>query len=287
MMKQGPLRSILREPLVHFAALSLLIFLAYWALGPRGGATEEEIVVTPARIEQLSAVFTRTWQRPPTAQELKGLIDDFVKEEIYVREARKLGLADDDTVVRRRLRLKMEFLSDLDPSLQPPADAELQSYLDSHPDLFAEPPRYSFEQIYLSADKRGPAAGTDAAALLKALNGTSPPDPATAGDATLLPQALARADAAAIARDFGEEFAAAMPGLAVGVWAGPVRSPYGLHLVRVGAREDGRRPKLPEVRDQVLREWTHARQTALEQQRMEDLLKRYKVTIITPGPADP
>jgi hypothetical protein len=282
-MTQGLTRRLLREPLVHFAGLSLLIFLAYWAIGPRTAATEELITVTPARIEQLSAVFSRTWQRPPTPAELKGLIDDFVKEEIYVREARKLGLAEDDTVIRRRLRMKMEFLSDMDPALSPPADSELQSYLDTHASAFAEPPRYSFEQIYLSTDKRGASADADAVALREALRGASPPNPAAVGDTTLLPPALSDVSADVIARDFGEAFAAALQGLPVGTWEGPVRSPYGLHLVRVSQRQDGRQPKLSEIRDQVLREWTEARRAELERQRMDELLKRYSITIMPPG----
>ena len=100
------LRRLLKEPLLHFLALALLIFPAYHLLNRGEMEKPQSIVVTAAKIEQLAAIFTKTWQRPPTAEEFKGLIDDYVKEEIYVREAIALGLDSDDTVIRRRLRLE-------------------------------------------------------------------------------------------------------------------------------------------------------------------------------------
>ena len=278
---------ILREPLVHFAGLSLLIFLAYAVLGEREQDPGQDITVTQSRIEQLSAVFARTWQRPPTPEEMKGLIDDFVKEEILVREARKLGLEEDDTVIRRRLRLKMEFLSGADPELLQPADTELQAYLESRRDAFSEPPRISFEQVYLSAERRGAAAERDAQSLLSALNGPDPPDASAVGDATLLPPGHNGAEPAEITSNFGEEFAAALQQAPENVWSGPLRSGYGLHLVRVTGRTAGRLPALAEIRDRVIREWRHARKAEIDARRMEELLKTYRVRISLPEAAQP
>src|SRR5688572_32392022 len=96
------LKRLFRDPLLHFMALALVIFAIYGVLGPRGAVKPDTIVVTASKIEQLAAVFGKTWQRSPSSQELKGLIDDYVKEEIYVREALALGLDEDDTVIRRR-----------------------------------------------------------------------------------------------------------------------------------------------------------------------------------------
>jgi hypothetical protein len=182
------------------------------------------IVVSPNRIAQLSTVFARTWQRPPTAPELKGLIDDFVKEEIYVREAQRLGLDADDTVIRRRLRLKMEFLSDAEAELTPPTDAELTHDLEKHAESFARQPRYSFDQVHFSSDRRGPAAEADARTLLVALNGQEPSGPGALGDPTLLPASLEDVDPDGVARSFGEGFASELKSLPVGVWSGPIPS---------------------------------------------------------------
>ena len=95
------------------------------------------IVITQAKIEQIAGLFARTWQRPPTPAELKGLIDDYVKDEVYYREALKLGLEADDTVIRRRLRQKMEFLSDAASETLRASEAELAEYLNAHADKFA------------------------------------------------------------------------------------------------------------------------------------------------------
>ena len=95
---------ILREPLLHFTAIALLIFGFYYMVTPAGPPSHSgSIVVSSGKIEQMAAIFARTFQRPPSPEELKGLIDDYVTEEIYVREAMALGLDTDDTVIRRRL----------------------------------------------------------------------------------------------------------------------------------------------------------------------------------------
>ncbi len=101
-------KRLVREPLVHFLAIGAALFLFFAWRG--GGAASDRIVVTPGRIEHLVAGFTKTWQRPPSDDELKALVDEFVREEIATREAAAMGLDADDTVIRRRLRQKLEFL---------------------------------------------------------------------------------------------------------------------------------------------------------------------------------
>ena len=153
---------VLREPLTHFIGLALAIFLLYGVVNRSAEPKADEIVVTSAKIEQLGGLFTKTWQRPPSAQELKGLIDDYVKEEIYNREALLLGLDRDDTVIRRRLRQKMEFLVDAEVDAMTPTDAELEVYLKANADQFRIAPMMAFEQIYLSPEKRGDRIDADA-----------------------------------------------------------------------------------------------------------------------------
>jgi parvulin-like peptidyl-prolyl isomerase len=278
---------LIREPLVHFLLLAGLIFAAYGLLAGKV-ETEGAIVVTPAKVEQMASVFARTWQRPPTTDELKGLIDDYVKEEIYVREAMRLGIDQDDTVIRRRLRMKMEFLNDAQAEATPATDAELAAYLASNPGKFQEAPRVAFEQVYLNAQKRGPAAQADAAALLVSLKKDAA-FAAEAGDPTLLPPSVPLTDRQGISQLFGDEFAAAVVALPVGDWQGPVPSGFGLHLVKMTDQEAGRLPALAEIRPQVEREWLNDRREAMARQKLGELLKRYKVTVepFTPPPGAP
>jgi parvulin-like peptidyl-prolyl isomerase len=273
---------LLREPLLHFVFLAGLIFVAY-SLSAGRGETENAIVVSPAKIEQMTSIFARTWQRPPTGDELKGLIDDYVKEEIYVREAMRLGIDQDDTVIRRRLRMKMEFLNEAEAEAVPATDADLSAYLAAHPDRFREAPRVAFEQVYLDAQKRGTAAEADAAALLKSLKKDASLA-SEAGDPTLLPLSMPLTDMQGVAQQFGDDFAAAVAALPVGDWQGPIQSAFGLHLVKVTDRAAGRLPELARIRPQVEREWVNERRETLARQKLDELLKSYKVTIEPAAP---
>jgi len=273
------LKRIAGEPLFHFLLAALVIFAAYGVLGPTSSRRSDRIVVTEPKIEQFAAVFAKTWQRPPTASELKGLIDDYVKEEIYVREATTLGIDKDDTVIRRRLRLKMEFINDAAIDALVPSDVELNAYLKSNQADFELEPMLAFQQVFLNPERHGDKIDQDAATILELLLTSPGTDPASLGDASLLPPELPLTGQASIAQAFGPEFSAALDKAAPGLWTGPVRSGFGVHLIRVSERKPGRLPELTEVRDAVAREWANARRKELEALRFEELLKRYEVAI--------
>lgn len=274
------MKRLLREPLLHFTAFALLIFLAYQVLSPVGPQSQAgTIVVSAGKIEQMAAIFARTWQRPPSPEELKGLIDDHVIEEIYVREALALGLDTDDTVIRRRLRQKMEFMTSADVDALTPTDADLQAYLDANPDAFSEPPQVAFQQVFLNPDRHPGSLDDAAAALLETLRADPAADPSLLGDASLLPADLPLSSVVRIDRVFGPDIAAAVEQAEPLVWTGPVASPYGLHLIRVTAREPGRSPALSDIRDTVLRDWTNTKRLEVEATRMTELLGRYEIRI--------
>lgn len=276
------LKTLLKEPLLHFLILALAIFAVH---GLVAGADEktDSIVVTAPKIEQMATLFAKTWQRPPTADELKGLIDDHVKEEILVRQALALGLDRDDTVVRRRLRQKMEFLNSADAEALEATDAELQAYLNANPDTFSVEGMQAFEQVFLNPQQRGDSIDQDAASVLEALLADPEIDRSGLGDPTLLPPDLPLSTTTQISQTFGAEFAEALSKVPPGPWTGPVASTYGQHLVRVTERVQGRTPVLDEVREAVAREWTNARRQQLEDARMAELLKGYQVTIESPA----
>ncbi len=273
------LRAALREPLVHFLALGALLFLVFQWWGG-GGPGSSRIVITPGQIDSLVVGFTRTWQRPPTERELKGLIDDYVREEIAVREAMAAGLDRDDTIIRRRLRQKLEFIAEDTIDATPVNDAELQAWLDANPDTFRTEPEVSLRQVYVSVDRRGEAARRDATALLARLTAAGP-DAAidTLGDRLMLPQELDGAPRSEVARLFGERFAEAVVGAETGRWVGPLESGYGLHLVLVRERVEGRLPALDEVRPVVEREFLNDRRTRELNAMYDRLLERYRVTV--------
>ncbi|MBA7467940.1 hypothetical protein ES707_03178 [subsurface metagenome] len=273
------LKRLVKEPLVHFLALAAVVFGVYGVLDRSGASKPDEIVITAARVDQLAALFARTWQRPPTAPELKGLIDDYVKEEIFVREALNLGLDKDDTIIRRRLRSKMEFFNDAASSLPAPTNGELAEYLRANPGAFEVEPRFAFEQILLSADRHGDNIARDAAALLETLRRNASINPGELGDATMLPFKLELTGKTSIGQMFGADFAEALEQTKPGQWTGPVKSEFGLHLVRTSEHQAGRSPALAEVRAAVEREWASEKRNAGEDQHLAALLARYRIRI--------
>jgi parvulin-like peptidyl-prolyl isomerase len=195
-----------------------------------------------------------------------------------------MGLDRDDLVIRRRLRQKMEFISADVAAATPPTDAQLRAYLERHAEKFLMPPRLTFQQVYFSTDKRGEAAARDAEKLLAALNaGRGPANPVEAGDPTLLPSAMESASPQDIANAFGSEFAAAIEEAAVGQWAGPIPSGFGMHLVKVDQREAGTAPTLAEIRPLVEREWEAEQRKTVEKDLLDKLRAKYDIRV--EGPA--
>jgi hypothetical protein len=276
---------LLREPLVHFLLLGAVLFGVFALVGDRGSARAGHIVVTPGHLEHLMVSFTRTWQRPPTAPELAGLIDDYIREEVLYREAVAMGLDRDDTIVRRRLRQKLEFLTEETAEMAAPSDEELQTFLQQHLDAFRVEPRLAFRHVYLSRDRRGDATAEARQLLLQLTRGDAAVDPTTLGDPFLLPLEFASVSRSEIARLFGDAFATQLQHLEPGRWTGPIESAYGLHLVYVRERVDGRIPALAEVREAVQREWLTARRKAVNEQFYQHLRARYTVIVEQPHAA--
>jgi hypothetical protein len=275
------LEKILREPLLHFVVLGAGLFLLFGVVGESAEERPDRIVVSAAKVENLAELFERTWRRPPTREELDGLIEDHIKEEILYREALALGLDVDDIVIRRRLRQKMEFISEDVAKLVAPTEAELQAFLAEHADRFREPLRISFAQVYLSPDRRGQGAWSDAERLLVGLD-TGRSDPAGAGDPFLLERDYRELAARDVERLFGGAFAARVVELPVGRWSGPVESGYGLHLVLVHERRSARLLDLAEVRDAVANEWGALRREEANRAFYEALRANYEVTVERP-----
>ncbi len=280
------MKAALREPLVHFLALGALLFLFFaWRGGSGPGSSR--IDITPGLIEHLASGFARTWQRPPTDAELKGLIDDYVKEEIATREAVGLGLDRDDTIIRRRLRQKLEFLVE-DAASSAPTDAELQAWLEKHPDSFRAEPQVALRQVYVSPERRGASARPDAESILARLRaGGKGVATDRLGDASMLPTELPLGPLREVGRAFGETFAQDLMKIELGQWTGPVESPYGLHLVLVSQRVVGAPPELADVRPMVERELLAERRKKELDGLYERLLQKYTVTIEKPKPPSP
>ena len=270
----------LREPLLHFVILGALIFGAYgWIKGP-AGQDRNEIVVTLRQQENLAMTFSRTWQRPPTQFELNGLISDFIRQEIAYRESQAMQLDRDDIVIRRRLRQKLEMLTEDVATLSPPTEQQLQVYLEEHAEDFRVPAMLNFRHVYFNIDDDPDQAMREAQRLLARLQEDADSvDIDAAGDQSLLPLDLREVRETELDSLFGRGFAESVRGIPVGSWGGPIRSGFGLHLVYIDKRTDGRMPQLDEVNGLVVREWLAKKRRVTIDALYERLAENYEITI--------
>jgi hypothetical protein len=276
------LARLLREPLVHFLLLGAVLFAIFGRGGSSAGLADRQIVVSEADINRLAEGFTRTWHRPPAADELEAQIRDYIREEVLYRAALALGLDKNDTIIRRRLRQKMEFL--FEDAVPPPQEADLRAYLEAHPEKFRTQPLISFRQVFVS-QTRGATAEADARQILARLT-SGAPDAANEGDPLLLGDGSSRTPLDRIAAFFGDSFAQAVAQSVPENWVGPLRSAYGLHLVLVTAVEPGELPPFEQVRSAVEREWFAERRAAAQVAQYQALLAGYRVIVQKP-PAAP
>jgi len=276
-------KTVLREPLLHFLALGALRFAWFEWKGGASGPGTNRIVVTPGQVEHLVSGYTRTFGRPPAEAELEGLIDDYVKEEIATREATAMGLDRDDTVIRRRLRQKLEFLAEEAVGTATPTDAEIQAWVDAHPESFGGDVRLSFRQVYIKKAGKGPAVKGEAEKLLAQLRAAGPEtNTQTLGDSTMLPAEISLLPLFEVGRTFGDGFAKKLLTIEPGTWSGPIESSYGLHIVLVRERTEAEKPSLTLVRPLVERELAAERGRRELEKLYERLLTRYTVTIEMP-----
>ena len=276
------IRHLIREPLIHFMAIGAVLFAvhAYRQAGQQPEASRDRIVVTPGRAAQLAQVFSKTWQRPPTPQELDGLTKAFVKEEVYYREAVKLGLDRDDTLIRRRMQQKMEFLTEPGDEALVATDDDLETFLAANREAFRVEPRIAFDQVFIRPEKIAGAIEPHVAELLEAVRrAQSNADIRRLGHPTMLPSSLRLAPLSQIDRNFGSGFGEQLTRLPKNAWSGPVKSTYGLHLVRVTEKTGGYDPPLAEVRQAVEQKWRTAKREAFRQAEYQRLREKYEVVL--------
>lgn len=278
------MKRILRDPLVHFLLLGVAIFAAYNLVAGDSGDEPGKIVISQGQLASMREAYILTWQRPPTPEEWEGLIHDRLREEVYYREALAMGLDRDDVVIRRRLRQKLEFVTDDIVAQAQPTDDELQAYLEAHVDQFRTEQRFTFRQLYLSREKHGENLEREVTQLLAKLNGKEGDATfATSGDPFMLEHELIAVPAGEVTKQFGEQFTARLSELQPGRWHGPVESGFGVHVAFVVERTPGKVPALDDVRDAVTREWEHARRVEANEAVYREMLARYTVTIEDEG----
>ena len=277
-------KKVLREPLLHFLVIGVGLFLLFSIINGPAVDKPNRIVLSQNQKELLAENFSRTWMRAPSDKEMEGLIDGYLRDEVFYREAIALGLDQGDNLIKRRLRQKLEFILEDVLSLLEPTDEELTLYMQQHKARFHIKPQVSFQQVYLNYDKHD-LVGAQADKLLTQLRAGENPE--QLGDQTMLAVDFELISQTDIERRFGEEFARQVVTLPQGVWSGPVASGFGIHLVLVSEKVEGRLPELAQVKETVKRDWLVERRKELKEVTFSELLKGYEIVIEKPAESDP
>jgi hypothetical protein len=278
-------RRLLCEPLVHFLLLGAILFGVYAYMQRAHGGIEQstQIRLTIDDISQLVLVFRSQWRRDPTPEELRRLVEDRVREEVLYREALALDLDKDDTIVRRRMAQKMQFL--VDDAAREPTREELEVWYEANHDQFALPSRVSFRHLYFSPDRRGARARDDAAAVLTKL-AAQPEDSSLAAslaDAFMFQEYYRDRASDFLGKEFGPNFALAVAKMPPGFWQGPVETGFGWHLIFIDTLIPGRVPAFEEVEDGVRQAWLAGQKAQSWERAYQNMRAKYAVRL--PAPA--
>jgi len=272
----------LKEPLLHFLLIGSMLFGLYSMLNPEEPSfSDNRIIISPGDIERLSANWTKKRNRPPTEVELQVLIDSYIRDEVYYREAIALGLDQNDTILRRRMVQKMVFLSSDIADLNQPDEASINQYFQENLDKYELPARISFSHIYFSATKRGEHIYADLEKALADVRASKDTDiiAGESGDPFMLQHDFTLETPFEIVRLFGQDFAERLFQFQADSWQGPVESGYGLHLVRVNEKVAAKRPDLASVIDKVRNDLMFEQRQKINKEIYERFRQRYEIVI--------
>lgn len=272
-------------------AIGAALFAVYRVFHPAAGELQNpnRIAITADDMAQIRIAWMAQWHRPPTPEETQNLLDGKIREEVLSREALALGLDKDDTIIKRRLAQKMEFVMEDASSLREPAGDELRRWFAQNAQRFATPSPVTFRHLYFSPDGRAAHARDDAADALRKLAGKpeATPELDSLSDRFTFQDFYAERSPDQVANIFGTRFAQALPELEPGKWQGPIESGLGWHLVWVDAKIPGQVPAFEEVEARVKSEWMDEQRAEGKRKIFDHVMARYQIVLPQAAPAAP
>jgi len=267
-----------REPLVHFILLGTLLFAGHMFWQRHVDKADYTIAVTVEEMERQALIFAGENRRQPTDEDLKALLFSHVEEQVLMREAERLGLGEDDTIIRRRLAQKMRFIIEDVEAPTLPIESNLKIWFDANIDKFISAETRSFSHIYLSPEEHGEGLEATAQDILSNLENGSE-DWVSQGDPFMLKRNFKSLSAIETTRLFGPTFSKGVFGLTGVSWQGPIESAFGLHLIRVEAISPKVTPSFEDIRKQVETAWQEEAQRSTNQAALKKLIQKYKVDV--------
>ena len=260
------MKKLIREPLVHFLAIGLGLFVLYGFVAPDdqdvGGKTivvDRDTLLTfvQFRSKAFNPDIAATRLDALSESELKLLIDDFVREEALHREALALGMDTNDYVIKQRLIQSIRFITNgFVTAAVNVSDDDIAAYYEANKDDYYVDPYVTFTHVFFSGDGHGAEqARALAEAKLAELNEARVPfsESTRHGDRFLYNVNYVERTEDFVGSHFGRQMAQALFELGANdaTWQGPLESAYGYHVVMLGKRTEGRYPELAEIEDSV------------------------------------
>lgn len=274
-MIRSNIKRFLKEPLFHFLLIGFALFLLYDVKQGQESIEPNQIFVSAKQTQQLAARFKLTKLRPPSKQEQQALIEDYVRDEVFYREAIAMGLDQNDPQLRKQMRMKLEyFLEEL--STDTLTDEFLRNYLKQHPEKFQTDAQYTFQQLYINPDNHPNPLAAANDILYRLKNGE---DPNNLGDRTLLEPHFLSFTSREIDNYFGNEFSTQINQLNTQEWSGPISSSYGLHLIKIDNKLESYLPDFSDIRKDIEREYTVQRRSEQKDQAYQLMRSRYQVVV--------
>jgi hypothetical protein len=263
---------LLREPLLHFLVIGGVMFAVFAAMQePDTQERNNEIVISSAKIEQLSEQHKSTWGQNLDDEALDSLIEYYIHEEVLSREAVALGLDQGDAVIRQRLSQKMTFLARSAASAIPPKDGELEKFYQENSEQYSRGEALAFQQVFLG-ERSDQKTVDEALAFLNAGG-----DYTQVGRTTMLPQDFPLVGESRVENTFGTGAFAQISALASDGWTGPIESGFGWHLVNVTERMPAAVLPYDDVAAKVLTDWRSSIENELLDRQFEQLRAKYTI----------
>jgi hypothetical protein len=269
------MKNLLKEPLFHFVLIGFGLFLLYGWVSDRNDS-QETIYFDDYDMNNIIASWEMQWKRLPTDEELKSLVEQNIRQEVFYQEALKMNLDHNDEIIKRRLAQKMNFLSNDLATLKEPTEDELRKYYEDNLEKYMLSPIYSFYQISFRSDSRADPQA-DALQFLEKIKDSAPQMLSDSGDRLPFPYYFETIDSQGLDRQLGMEFARSLEGLDTGIWTGPVRSGFGWHLVYLTDKIASRAPAYEDVVNELIRDFEYENQRKINDEVYGELRRNYEI----------
>ena len=277
--KKVDMNKYFKDPLIHFIILGILVFFSHSIWQRNISKSDYTINVTEEEMARQAKIFSGENRREPTNDDIKALLYSYIEERALMREAERLGLGEDDTIIRRRLAQKMRFIIEDIDTLRNPGSEELEAWYSNNISRFISPEKRSFTHIYISPETNGGDTTKIAGEILKKIK-SKPENWEELGDPFILERSFKLSSLNEVNRNFGNRFSKSVFSMPYKEWAGPIESAYGLHIVKVDNIVSEIIPEFKDIENAVLSQWKEEERRRINKDALAKIIDKYKINII-------